>query len=69
MWTGLEALGGAGRPASDNSEQEPRITGLVKEGFASLGQHEVRSSGRSGTLPAEMVALGTIKGMAADHGS
>jgi hypothetical protein len=39
---------------ADGSE----ITGLVKEGFAPLGRHDIRSSGRSGVLPAEMVALG-----------
>jgi hypothetical protein len=53
----VEALGVAGRPAP--GEQEAWITGLVKEGFAPLGRHDVRSSGRSGVLPAEMVALGT----------
>jgi cytochrome c5 len=53
----VEALGVAGRPAP--GEQEAWITGRVKEGFAPLGRHDVRSSGRSGVLPAEMVALGT----------
>lgn len=37
---------------------EPRVTGLVSERFAALGQHDLRSSGRTGVLPAEMVALG-----------
>jgi hypothetical protein len=40
------------------SHPEPRITGLAGETFAPTGQHDVRSSGRRGMLPAEMVALG-----------
>lgn len=39
-------------------EPAPEITGLADEQFAPLGQHDVRSSGRSGPLAAEVVALG-----------
>jgi predicted DNA-binding transcriptional regulator AlpA len=41
-----------------SSPEPQQITGLTQDSFAPLGVHDVRSSERSGTLPAEMVALG-----------
>lgn len=45
----LGAPGGAGSTT---------LTTMAGERFAPLGQHDVRSSGRGGILPAEIVALG-----------
>lgn len=47
-----------GRPVQEDTTPEPQIMGLVSESFASPGQHDLRSSGRTGVLPAEIVALG-----------
>jgi hypothetical protein len=44
--------------ASAVAERRREIKGLVAESFAPLGQHDVRSSGRSGALSAQIVALG-----------
>lgn len=54
-----EALGiDSSELAESVAAATPRITGLVTERFASLGEHDVRRSGRSRVLPAEIVALG-----------
>lgn len=53
----IATLGSPSAP-TPGSRPEPRITGLAGETFALAGQHDVRSSGRAGMLPAEMVALG-----------
>ena len=46
-----EHLGGA-------TASEARITGLLHERFAPVGQHDLRSTGRGGVLAPEVVALG-----------
>jgi len=38
-------------------EDTPKITGLVSEEFASLGEHDLGPADRPGPLPAEIVAL------------
>jgi hypothetical protein len=38
--------------------EEPQITGLTRQTFAPLGQHDLREARGSGALPDEMVALG-----------
>ena len=53
-----EVIAVLGPPVQADAAPAPRITGLVSERFATLGQHDLRSSGRTGVLPAEMVALG-----------
>jgi transcriptional regulator with XRE-family HTH domain len=41
-----------------NDADAPEIIGLTGETFAPLGRHDVTSSRRSGTLAAEVIALG-----------
>lgn len=47
-----------GSTAVDDSVPS-RLTGMIRETFAPLGQHDVRPYGGSGGLPAEMAALGS----------
>jgi MerR family regulatory protein len=53
----IATLGSPSAP-TPGSPAEPRITGLAGETFAPAGQHDVRSSGPGGMLPAEVAALG-----------
>ena len=51
-----EVIAALGEPAEPQAGTV--ITGIVSEDFAPPGLHDLRSSGRSGMLAAEVVALG-----------